>query len=210
MPLKVDPYRIDDSRDNQRIEGLTSRVRYDFDKSYYFVTFIFSGIPGSNQSDVLKGNPDRTQLTSLAILNQGTDTKIVAVACTDGTVNLRKLLRNQSGRLEIQDKVLTSWMVANRFGSTAKGRQDFKICWNEEHLACSFSIESDCVVSLWDGHQEKQIHQISLRNKQEISSLEIMGTDAVRRGPLLAGCSDGTISLFDPREREIQERFQAH
>lgn len=205
----MDPYRIDDSRDNQRIEGLTSRVRYDFDKSYYYVTFIISGIPGSNQSDVLKGNPDRTQLTSLAILNQGTDTKIVAVACTDGTVNLRKLLRNQSGRLEIQDKVLTSWMVANRFGSTAKGRQDFKICWNEEHLACSFSIESDCVVSLWDGHQEKQIHQISLRNKQEISSLEIMGTDAVRRGPLLAGCSDGTISLFDPREREIQERFQA-
>ena len=32
LPLKVDPYRIDDSRDNQRIEGLTSRVRYDFDR----------------------------------------------------------------------------------------------------------------------------------------------------------------------------------
>ena len=33
LPLKVDPYRIDDSRDNQRIEGLTSRVRYDFNRT---------------------------------------------------------------------------------------------------------------------------------------------------------------------------------
>ena len=42
----------------------------------------------------------------MTILNQGTDEPIVAVAAVDGTVNLRRLIKNPSGRLEIQRELI--------------------------------------------------------------------------------------------------------
>ena len=41
------------------------------------------------------------------------------------------------------DKVLTSWMVANRADKDSKMRKDLKIIWNEEYLACSFHLGSE-------------------------------------------------------------------
>ena len=92
-------------------------------------------------------------------------------------------------------------MVANRADKDSKMRKDLKIIWNEEYLACSFHLGSECNVTLWDGHQERQRQHVKMRNKQEITNLALMGPEWLKRGPLLMGCDDGTISMYDIRAK---------
>ena len=138
-----------------------------------------------------------TTLSSLAVLNQGTH-PIVALASNDGSIKLRKLVKSYENRLEIQDKVLTSWKVPLHILPNKQNKNDIKIIWNEEILACSFrdGISSSAVM-LWDGIQEKKTGTIDEANSSlsaaEITCLALMGEESLKRGPLLIGCDDGSI-----------------
>ena len=72
---------------------------------------------------------------------------------------------------------------------------------NKTGEACSFkdTPETSCI-TLWDGIQEKRTVNKPLK-QNEITSLALMGEEALKRGPLLIGCDDGSIYRYDLRRK---------